>query len=155
MKFFFYNSNINIIQNEAMWKVKDINTIRKVLKVSDLKKKGLSIKLSNDKYVKEINYKWKGINRPTNILSFPNEEKTCNIKKNTVYLGDVVLAYETLKKETKIKNINLQKHLSHILIHGILHLKGYTHNKIEDTKSMQNEEIRILKNLKIKNPHKL
>ena len=39
MKFFFYNSNINIIQNEAMWKVKDISTIRKVLKVSDLKKK--------------------------------------------------------------------------------------------------------------------
>ena len=55
--------------------------------------------------------------------------------------------------ERKIKNIDLRKHLAHILVHGILHLKGYTHQNDKDTKLMQNEEIRILKNLKIKNPY--
>ena len=88
-------------------------------------------------------------------MSFPNYEKKLVYSEKKIYLGDIILAYETLKKETKARKINLQKHLSHILIHGILHLKGYTHEHVCDTRIMQNEEIRILKNLNIKNPYKI
>ena len=70
-----------------------------------------------------------------------------------IYLGDIIISYDTLLKEVKNKKIGLQSHLSHILIHGILHLKGYTHNYEEDTRLMQNEEKRLLKNLNIKNPY--
>ena len=155
MKFFFYNSNVSIFQHERSWKIREINTIRNVLKVLNLRRSGLSIKLSNDKNIKEINNKWKGINKSTNVLSFPYNEKINNSQTNMLYLGDIILAYETLAKETKIKNIDLQKHLSHILVHGVLHLKGYTHEGVDDTRCMQKEEIRILRNLKIKNPYQI
>ena len=72
-----------------------------------------------------------------------------------IYLGDIIISYDTLLKEVKSRKIDFQDHLSHIVIHGILHLKGFTHNKEEDTRLMQNEEIRLLKNLNIKNPYKV
>ena len=155
MRHFSYNSNINIFQQEAKWSNIEITTIRNVIKVINLRKSGLSIKLANDKLMRKINLKWKGINKTTNVLSFPNITKKFYDDNKVKYLGDIILSYETLKKETKMKNLSLQKHLSHILIHGILHLKGYTHENVNDTKLMQNEEVRILKNLNIKNPYKI
>ena len=153
MRCFSYNSNILIFQQGTLWKRKDIATVRNVLKVIGLRKKGLSIKLSNDTSIRKVNLKWKGLDKPTNVLSFPNAEKINIFEASMVYLGDIILAYETIEKERKIKNIDLQKHLAHILVHGILHLKGYTHQNVTDTKLMQSEEIRILKNLKIQNPY--
>lgn len=154
MKNYCFNSNIYILQKEARWKNVEINTIRKVLKVSKVRKNGLTIRLSNDKDVQAFNMKWKGEDRPTNILSFSNNDKVFSFDSDMIYLGDIIISYDTLIKEIKNKKIDFQDHLSHILIHGILHLKGYTHDKEEDTREMQNEEKRLLKNLNIKNPYK-
>ena len=154
MKSFTFNSNIYIYQREARWKITDITTVRNVLRVTKVKANGLAIRLSNDKEIKAFNLKWKGVNKPTNILSFINNDKVL-LKNNLIYLGDIIISYDTLLKEVKNKKIDLQEHLSHILIHGILHLKGYTHNYEEDTRLMQNEEKRLLKNLNIKNPYKI
>ena len=155
MKNYCFNSNINIFQKEAKWKVAEINTVRKVLKATKTQRNGLTIRLSNDKDVKAFNLKWKGINKPTNILSFLNNDQVFSFENNMIYLGDIIISYDTLLKEVKIKKIDFKDHLSHILIHGILHLKGYTHDKEEDTRIMQNEEKRLLKNLHIKNPYKV
>ena len=155
MKSYFFNSNIYIFQKEARWKVAEINTVRKVLKATKIYKNGLAIRLSNDKDVKKFNFKWKGINKPTNILSFMNSDKVFSFGNNMIYLGDIIISYDTLLKEVKKRKIDFQAHLSHILIHGILHLKGYTHDKEEDARLMQNEEKRLLKNLNIKNPYKI
>ena len=155
MKNYFFNSNIYIYQKEAKWKADEINAIRKVIKTTNTQRNGLTIRLSNDKEVKAFNLKWKGINKSTNILSFLNNDKVFSFENNMIYLGDIIISYETLLKEVKSKKIDFQDHLSHILIHGILHLKGYTHDKEEDTRLMQNEEKRLLKNLNIKNPYKV
>ena len=155
MKNYCFNSNIYIYQKEAKWKNSEVNTVRNVLKVTNVKKKGLSIRLSNDAEVKVFNHKWKGINKPTNILSFVNSNRDFNSENKFIYLGDIIISYDTLLKEIKYKKIDFKDHLSHILIHGILHLKGYTHNEEEDTRLMQNEEKRLLKNLNIKNPYKI
>ena len=155
MKNYCFNSNIYIYQKEPKWKTDEINTVRKVLKVTNTQRNGLTIRLSNDKEVKAFNLKWKGINKSTNILSFLNNDKIFSFENNMIYLGDIIISYETLLKEVKSKKIDFQDHLSHILIHGILHLKGYTHDKEEDTRLMQNEEKRLLKNLNIKNPYKV
>ena len=155
MKNYCFNSNIYIYQKEPKWKTDEINTVRKVLKVTNAQRNGLTIRLSNDKEVKVFNLKWKGINKSTNILSFLNNDKIFSFENNMIYLGDIIISYETLLKEVKSKKIDFQDHLSHILIHGILHLKGYTHDKEEDTRLMQNEEKRLLKNLNIKNPYKV
>ena len=155
MKNYCFNSNIYIYQKEVKWKTDEINTIRKVIKVTNTQRNGLTIRLSNDKEVKSFNLKWKGINKSTNILSFLNNNKVFSFENNMIYLGDIIISYDTLLKEVKSKKIDFKDHLSHILIHGILHLKGYTHEKEEDTRLMQNEEKRLLKNLKIKNPYKI
>ena len=155
MKNYCFNSNIYIHQKEAKWKATEINTVRKVLKATKTQRNGLTIRLSNDKDVKAFNLKWKGINKSTNILSFLNNDQVFYFENNMTYLGDIIISYDTLLKEVKLKKIDFQDHLSHILIHGILHLKGYTHNKEEDTRIMQNEEKRLLKNLNIKNPYKV
>ena len=155
MKNYSYNSNIYIFQKEAKWKAAEINTIRKVIKVTNVQRNGLTVRLSNDKDVKGFNSKWKGINKPTNILSFSNNDKVSSFENNMIYLGDIIISYETLLKEVKSRKIDFKDHLSHILIHGILHLKGYTHNKEEDSRLMQNEEKRLLKKLNIRNPYKV
>ena len=155
MKNYCFNSNIYIYQKEAKWKADEINTIRKVIKATNTQRNGLTIRLSNDKEVKAFNLKWKGINKSTNILSFLNNDKVFSFENNMIYLGDIIISYDTLVKEVKSKKIDFKDHLSHILIHGILHLKGYTHEKEEDTRLMQNEEKRLLKNLNIKNPYKI
>ena len=155
MKNYCFNSNIYIYQKEAKWKTAEINTVRKVLKATKAQRDKLTIRLSNDKEVKAFNLKWKGINKSTNILSFLNNDQTVSFENNKIYLGDIIISYETLLKEVNIRKIGFQDHFSHILIHGILHLKGYTHYKEEDTRLMQNEEKRLLKNLNIKNPYKV
>ena len=111
--------------------------------------------MSNDKDVKAYHYKWKGINKPTNILSFVNSNSDFNSENKFIYLGDIIISYDTLLKEIKYKKIDFKDHLSHILIHGILHLKGYTHNYEEDTRLMKNEEKRLLKNLNIQSPYRI
>ena len=153
MKNYCFNTNIYIYQKEAKWKATEINTIRKVLKVTNIKRNGLTIRLSNDKDVKAFNLKWKGVNKPTNILSFLNSDKVFSYENNMIYLGDIIISYDTLLKEVRSRKIDFQDHLSHILIHGILHLQGHTHDNEKDTRLMQIEEKRLLKNLKIKNPY--
>ena len=154
MRLINFNSNITINLQEAKWSSKSVSMVRKVLKVSKLKKNGITVNLSNDKHVKSLNYRWKGENKTTNVLSFPNYEDISLMRKKQNFLGDIILGFETLKKESFCGNICITNHMAHLLVHGILHLKGFTHETRIDEKIMQREEIRILKILKIQNPYK-
>ena len=135
-----FNSNITINMQEPRWSGAELNMVRKVLKACRLQRYGVSLKLSNDK--------------PTNVLSFPNKVASDNTYFKKIYLGDVILSYQTLKKESKEGKLSFLHHMSHLLIHGILHLKGYTHDNRISEKVMQNEEVKILKTLNICNPYK-
>ena len=110
----------------------------------------LSVLLTNDAFIKQLNYKWRGINNPTNILSFPINN---NIKIKKFILGDIVLSYQTIYKESYQNKISFKNHLLHLLVHGILHLLGYTHNYINDSLLMESLEINILSFLNIYNPY--
>ncbi len=145
MRLININNRIFVNLNVNKWRIKDINVVRKVIRACSIKKQGLSVKLSNDDDIKELNYHWRGIKKPTNILSFPNLSK----EKSFEYLGDIIISFQTLKKETKINKVPFESHLSHILVHGILHLKGYNHDHWEDENIMKKEEIRILDMLKM------
>ena len=149
-----FNSNITIYLQEPRWSGAEINMVRKVLKACKLQSYGVSLKLSNDKEIQFLNYKWMGKNRPTNVLSFPNKVSSNKMCLKRTYLGDIILSYQTLKKESKIGKISFLNHMSHLLIHGILHLKGYTHENRLNKKVMQKEEVKILKTLRICNPYK-
>ena len=99
MKNYSFNSNIYIFQKEVRWKIPEINTIRKVLKITKISRNGLTIRLSNDKDLKAFNLKWKGLDKPTNILSFLNDEKIFSFENNNIYLGDIIISYDRLLKE--------------------------------------------------------
>ena len=123
-----------------------------------LKKKNLNIfiLLTNDVEIREINLKYRNINKPTNVLSFQSIIDKNNYFKNTeqeIYLGDIIISMERIFKETRINNISFKDHFLHIFLHAILHILGYDHEIDSERKEMEKIEILILKNLGIKNPY--
>ncbi len=123
----------------------------------------LSISLVSNAQIKKINNDFRGKNKPTDVLSFPTfDEKLVqkngffkNLKTPQIFLGDIVLALEIIELEALRNNKTFKNHLTHLLLHSILHLIGFDHEKsLNDAKKMEKVEIEILEKLKIKNPYK-
>ncbi|MEE2746058.1 MAG: rRNA maturation RNase YbeY [Pseudomonadota bacterium] len=115
----------------------------------------ISVVLSEDVFVKQLNLKYRGINKPTNVLSFPTYDPVTDCA-TLHHLGDVVLAYETCRgeiKEGSNRVSSFTSHISHLIVHGVLHLLGFDHRKDEDAKKMEKLEIEILQSLGIDNPY--
>ena len=153
MRLINFNSYIFIYLYDARWNNILLNSIRLAIRVYGFKRKGFTIKLSNDKEIKKLNFKWRKINKPTNILSFPNVCKNDEVYDNINYMGDIIISYDTLKSEASKGGLSFSSHLIHILFHGILHLEGYKHRKRVDECCMQKQEIKYLKKLNIINPY--
>ncbi len=105
----------------------------------------ISIVLADDVFVQNLNHHYRGKDKPTNVLSFPADDP--------FMLGDVVLAYETVKKESTHSRRNFEHHVMHLIIHGILHLLGYDHEDDSQAETMESLEIRILRSFGVKNPY--
>ena len=109
------------------------------------KKVVLTIMLSNNRNIKKLNKKFRNKNNPTDILSFPSDQKL-NIKKS-YYLGDIIISYEFMNKLKNIDNLEFKKKVAKIFIHGFVHLLGYNHIKLKDFKKMIKEEEKIYKTI--------
>lgn len=109
----------------------------------------VTILLTNDAEVKSLNKKYRGKNKPTNVLSFPDGTVEDKIKQ----LGDVALAYETIAREAKEQDKTMKAHVTHLTIHGVLHLLGYDHENENDAKTMESLETAILSSMGIANPY--
>ncbi|MDC0093555.1 rRNA maturation RNase YbeY [Alphaproteobacteria bacterium] len=117
-----------------------------------LKKKILiSMLFAGDKQVTELNKHYRNINKPTNVLSFPSTQINT---KSKIFLGDIVFSSQTIMDEARKDNKNLDDHLIHLFIHGVLHLLGYEHETEDDAYIMESLEIKVLNNLNIDNPYK-
>ena len=112
------------------------------------KKVGLTILLSNNKNIKELNKKFRNKNKATDVLSFPYEKKL-NIKKST-YIGDIVISYDFMNKPKALSTLEFKCKVTRIFIHGFLHLLGYDHIKLKDFKVMLIEEEKIYQTIKKK-----
>ena len=112
------------------------------------KKISLTVLLSNNRNIKELNKKFRNKNKSTDVLSFPTEKKL-NIKKSP-YIGDIVISYEFMNKPKTLSNLEFKNKVIKIFIHGFLHLLGYDHIKLKDFKVMLMEEQKIYKNIKNK-----
>lgn len=122
----------------------------------------IAISLVSDAQMKKINQQFRDKNKATNVLSFPNLDENLirkeGLKKavgsaNYLLLGDIVLSYETIKKESLAQKKKFHDHLTHLLLHSILHLIGHDHQDEKMARKMEKLEIKILQSLKIKNPY--
>lgn len=106
----------------------------------------ISILLTDDIEMNTLNRTFREKDKATNVLAFPSID--------FISLGDIVLSYETIKLEAQDQGKDLMHHVTHLFIHGYLHLLGYDHEKSEEERiKMETLEIEILKKLKIENPY--
>lgn len=113
----------------------------------DFSKQEVSVVLSTNDAVQNLNRTFRSQDKPTNVLSFPSDEKE--------ELGDIILAYETVMQEAEESGIFALHHTLHLIVHGFLHLLGYDHEDETDAEYMEALEIQILNELNIKNPYEV
>ena len=111
----------------------------------------VSVLLTNDEEIRELNKKYRKIDKPTNVLSFSITSDT--IVNELKMIGDIVISKEKILSEAKDQNKTFNDHLAHIVIHGFLHLLNFTHDSKEDSNIMENKEIELLKMIDISNPY--
>ena len=111
----------------------------------------LSVVLNDDRAVRRLNMEHRGRDRSTNVLSFPMGEPMG--LDGPVHLGDIVLAFETLTKEAMRDGKSMEAHLSHLVVHGLLHLLGHDHAAEAEAAEMEGKEISILSELGYPDPY--
>lgn len=111
----------------------------------------ISLAFADDATVQELNRDYRGQDKPTNVLSFETGEEA--MPGEPVILGDVVLARETCAREAAEMDKSFSDHLTHLTIHGVLHLLGYDHIDDADAEEMESLEVEILAAMGIDNPY--
>lgn len=110
----------------------------------------LSLLFCDDSEMQTLNKQYRGNNKPTNVLSFPQADIIGN---DIATIGDIILSYDTIRQEAIDQEKALIDHVQHLLVHGILHLLGHDHVKNKDAIKMEKLEVEILKKLGVKNPY--
>jgi len=105
----------------------------------------VSITLTNDAAIHELNRRYRNIDRPTNVLSFELGDD--------ILMGDIFISLDTVAREAASENISVAEHTAHMVVHGVLHLQGYDHIRDKDAAVMESAEIEIMKKLGYKNPY--
>jgi probable rRNA maturation factor len=111
----------------------------------------VSVLLTGDSGIRKLNRDWRGIDKPTNVLSFPAAAQKAD--KTAALLGDIVIAFETLKAECEDEDRIFLHHLAHLTVHGFLHLLGYDHQTDSDADEMEGLESKIMSTMKMPDPY--
>lgn len=109
----------------------------------------LAVMLTDDAGIRTLNANWRGIDKPTNVLSFPAAKSKAGAK----FLGDIVIAYETLRRECDDEARTFLHHLAHLTVHGFLHLVGYDHQAETQAEEMEGIESKIMRSMKMPDPY--
>jgi probable rRNA maturation factor len=115
----------------------------------------LGVSLADDAGQQRLNREWRGVDRPTNVLAFSAWEPGAPTPPDApLLLGDVVLAFETVAREADEQGKPFADHLSHLVVHGVLHLMGYDHDTDAAALAMESLETAILASLGVPDPYR-
>jgi probable rRNA maturation factor len=122
---------------------------------ADVGEAELAVMLTDDAGIRTLNSNWRGIDKPTNVLSFPALQPSGPGGPDEAprMLGDIAIAYETTRRQAEDEQKPFDHHLSHLAVHGFLHLIGYDHEKDGDAEAMETLEQEILAQLGIPDPY--
>jgi|TARA_B100000524_G_scaffold75035_1_gene34474 probable rRNA maturation factor len=144
-KVVFYNPpNNQILLNIS-------NDIDEFIAYFSVEKIDVEVSFCTAEQIKDLNYKFRKKDSETNVLSFPAES---SIGIQNACCGEVIICYEVLNNEAKESSKNITNHFKHLLIHSLLHLLGYEHDKENDAILMESEEIKFLSKIGISDPYK-
>ena len=145
---------IDVVVESALWDAQADATVRRAIEEAatalgaDFRNHTLAVLLTDDAAVRRLNAQWRGIDKPTNVLSFPAAKTP-----GTAILGDIAIAHETTAREAETEDKPFAHHLSHLAAHGFLHLMGYDHEKDGDAETMEQLERVILARLGMPDPY--
>lgn len=106
----------------------------------------ITLELISDRRMRRLNREFRGFDKPTNVLAFPSGDEGA-------FLGDIAIAFETVRREARADQKTIRAHLAHLVIHGVLHLIGYHHDDQAAAELMENLERRALKGMGIADPY--
>jgi probable rRNA maturation factor len=135
------------------------NIIRQILNAEKINVHSeIGLVITSDETIQELNLKYLAEDRPTDVLSFPMNERVggkplfIEVPDGKTHLGDIMISYPTAVKQATEHNHPVSREITILLIHGILHLLGYDHNIPECKRLMKNRESTILKNIEEQRP---
>ena len=140
----------NFIINESLMS-KLMSAFETISLQEGLSNSSINMRIVDDKEMTALNKKFRNKDTSTNVLSFTNDDISSTF---TGDLGDIAINYDFIKKESKKQNKNFDDHMIHMLVHGIYHILGFDHKNDEMAEFMEEKEIAILNELKIRNPYK-
>jgi probable rRNA maturation factor len=117
-----------------------VATTRRLLQAVDEKAASLSLSLVDDAQIRSLNHRFRGKDRATDVLSFPLDGSAPMGER---FLGDIVISLDTARRQAAAYDAPLQREVYRLLIHGLLHLKGHDHVRVEQRRVMQREERRL------------
>lgn len=140
----------NTIQNSAVDEQNLKDTLQQVITDLGVSDSELLIRLVDKNEIRQLNNTYRGKDELTNVLSFSSD-----IPKEIgeSILGDVVICVAVVQTQAKVQNKTFENHLTHMAIHGVLHLLGYDHIKDSEANEMEALEVKILTGLGIDNPY--
>jgi probable rRNA maturation factor len=148
--------NIDVVVESELWNRKNgvksaaRRAIAKAAEALSTPSFELAIVLTDDSTIRMLNRDWRGVDAPTNVLSFP----AGRAGGATPFVGDIVLAYETIAEEARAERKPFAHHIAHLAVHGFLHLLGYDHVRKKDAEEMEQLERDILRRLRIPDPYR-
>ena len=146
------------IKKTPEWYEKEVSYANEVLEFSlnsllsgGEKKYEVSVLLTNDSEIRQLNKKYRNIDKATNVLSFSIESDA--FLNDIKMIGDLVLSKERIINEAHEQRKTFNEHFAHLLIHGFLHLIDFSHESQKDSNLMEKKEVELLSKLNIPNPY--
>ena len=144
--------DLNIQTASTCSNIPDEAFIKKIagLALEDITDAEITIRVVDKDESRNLNSKWRGIPKPTNVLSFPISSGDDVVP---VLMGDIVICAPVVEEEISDQAKSADAHWAHMIVHGILHLLGYDHIEDNEAKIMESQEIRILRDCGYTNPY--